>query len=226
MATTTHDLDPIVRNGEAPSLADHAYVRLREEIISAEVAPGTLLREEELTARLGLGRTPVREAIQRLRREGYVTILPRAERWSREISITDLAAIYEVRLRLESWGARLAAERVRGSGPGRGRAAHRRSGGCPRRGLRGPAAHRPAHPPLRLPLREEPVPGRDARPLPQPLAADPARGDAALSGIDPRLDDVVHDQRCCWRPSGAETATRPSASPPPTSRRSSARSAS
>ena len=112
MATTIHDADPILRNGEAPSLADRAYVTLREEIITAEVAPGTLLREEELTARLGLGRTPVREAIQRLRREGYVTILPRRGTLVSEISITDLAAIYEVRARLESWGARLAAERA------------------------------------------------------------------------------------------------------------------
>jgi DNA-binding GntR family transcriptional regulator len=112
MASTTHDPDPVLRNGEPPSHADRAYVRLREEIITAEVAPGTLLREDELTARLGLGRTPVREAIQRLRREGYVTILPRRGTLVSEISITDLAAIYEVRLRLESWGARLAAERA------------------------------------------------------------------------------------------------------------------
>jgi DNA-binding GntR family transcriptional regulator len=112
MATTTHDADPVFRNGEAPSLADRAYVALREEIITAAVAPGTLLREEEVTSRLGLGRTPVREAIQRLRREGYVTILPRRGTLVSEISITDLAAIYEVRARLESWGARLAAERA------------------------------------------------------------------------------------------------------------------
>src|SRR6187200_2547729 len=94
MATTTHDPDLILRDGEVPSLADRAYVRLREEIITAEVAPGTLLREEELTGRLGLGRTPIREAIQRLRREGYVTILPRRGTLVSEISITDLAAIY------------------------------------------------------------------------------------------------------------------------------------
>lgn len=112
MASTTHDLDPILGNGEAPSLADSAYVRLREEIITAEVAPGTLLREEELTGRLGVGRTPVREAIQRLRREGYVTILPRRGTLVSEISITDLAAIYEVRTRLEAWGAQLAAQRA------------------------------------------------------------------------------------------------------------------
>jgi DNA-binding GntR family transcriptional regulator len=115
MATTTQDADPIFHNGEAPSLADRAYVALREEIITAEVAPGTLLREDQLTDRLGLGRTPIREAIQRLRREGYVTILPRRGTLVSEISITDLAAIYEVRTRLESWGARLAAERAGGA---------------------------------------------------------------------------------------------------------------
>jgi DNA-binding GntR family transcriptional regulator len=60
-----------------------------------------------------VGRTPVREAVQRLRREGYVTILPRRGTLVSEISITDLAAIYEVRARMESWAARLAAERAR-----------------------------------------------------------------------------------------------------------------
>jgi DNA-binding GntR family transcriptional regulator len=112
MSATTPDLDTATVDGEATSLADRAYVQLREEIITAALAPGTLLREEELTGRLGLGRTPVREAIQRLRREGYVTILPRRGTLVSEISITDLAAIYEVRTRLESWGARLAAERA------------------------------------------------------------------------------------------------------------------
>jgi DNA-binding GntR family transcriptional regulator len=112
MSATTPDLETATVNGEPTSLADRAYVQLREEIITAMLAPGTLLREEELTARLGLGRTPVREAIQHLRREGYVTILPRRGTLVSEISITDLAAIYEVRTRLESWGARLAAERA------------------------------------------------------------------------------------------------------------------
>jgi len=112
MSATNTDLETATVNGEATSLADRAYVQLREEIITAALAPGTLLREEQLTGRLGLGRTPVREAIQRLRREGYVTILPRRGTLVSEISITDLAAIYEVRTRLESWGARLAAERA------------------------------------------------------------------------------------------------------------------
>jgi DNA-binding GntR family transcriptional regulator len=96
----------------ALSLADQAYVRLREEIINVELAPGTLLRDEELTRRVGAGRTPVREAVQRLSRDGFVTIIPRRGTLVSEINITDLAAIYEVRARLESWAARLAAERA------------------------------------------------------------------------------------------------------------------
>jgi DNA-binding GntR family transcriptional regulator len=98
---------------EPQSLADQAYVQLREDIIRGELSPGALLREDEHMERLGVGRTPMREAVQRLRREGYVTILPRRGTLVSEISITDLAAIYEIRARMESWAARLAAERAR-----------------------------------------------------------------------------------------------------------------
>jgi DNA-binding GntR family transcriptional regulator len=94
------------------SLVDRAYLVLREEIIRVELAPGTVLREGELMERLGVGRTPVREALQRLQRDGFVTVLPRRGTLVSEITITDLAAIYEVRRRLESWASRLAAERA------------------------------------------------------------------------------------------------------------------
>ena len=99
-------------NGASGSLADQAYVQLREAIIRVELAPGTLLREDELTRWAGVGRTPVREAIQRLVRDGFVTVIPRRGTLVSEINITDLAAIYEVRAHLESWAARLAAERA------------------------------------------------------------------------------------------------------------------
>lgn len=98
--------------GVAGTLAEQAYVRLREEIIRGELAPGALVREEDVAARFDVGRTPIREALQRLRHDGYLTILPRRGTLVSEISITDLAAIYEVRARLESWSARLAAERA------------------------------------------------------------------------------------------------------------------
>jgi DNA-binding GntR family transcriptional regulator len=96
------------------SLAERAYVDLREEIIDVSLPPGTLLREDELMQRLGVGRTPVREAVQRLQRDGFVTVIPRRGTLVSEISITDLAAIYEVRKHLESWASRLAAERATG----------------------------------------------------------------------------------------------------------------
>jgi DNA-binding GntR family transcriptional regulator len=96
----------------AVTLADRAYARLREEIIRVELAPGTLLRDDDLMARMGIGRTPVREAVQRLHSDGFVTILPRRGTLVSEINITDLAAIYEVRRHLESWASQLAAERV------------------------------------------------------------------------------------------------------------------
>ena len=102
MAAVTAELVPELWAGASGSLADQAYLRLREAIIAVELAPGTVLREEELTQRVGVGRTPVREAIQRLHRDGFVTVIPRRGTLVSEINITDLAAIYEVRARLES----------------------------------------------------------------------------------------------------------------------------
>jgi DNA-binding GntR family transcriptional regulator len=111
MAAIGRHLGPGLGDGLS-SLADRAYLHLREEIIRVELRPGTLLREDELRDRLGVGRTPVREAIQRLQRDGFVTIIPRRGTLVSEITITDLAAIYEVRKHLESWASRLAAQRA------------------------------------------------------------------------------------------------------------------
>ena len=94
------------------SLADRAYLHLRDQIITTEIAPGTLLQEADLMRGLRVGRTPVREAIQRLRRDGFVAVIPRRGTLVTEIKLTDLAAIYEVRTHLESWEAGLAAERA------------------------------------------------------------------------------------------------------------------
>ncbi len=110
------------------SLAERAYVDLREEIIDVSLPPGTLLREDELMLRLGVGRTPVREAVQRLQRDGFVTVIPRRGTLVSEISITDLAAIYEVRKQLESWASRLAAERAAEGRPRGGPSADRGAG--------------------------------------------------------------------------------------------------
>ncbi len=100
------------QEGIPVSLADRAYLRLRDQIITAEIAPGTLLAEAELMRSLRVGRTPIREAIQRLRRDGFVAVIPRRGTLVTEIKLTDLTAIYEVRAHLESWEAGLAAARV------------------------------------------------------------------------------------------------------------------
>ena len=63
--------------GEAASLADQAYYALRELIVSLELAPGSAIKEPELTAQLGIGRTPVREALRRLALERLVEVYPR-----------------------------------------------------------------------------------------------------------------------------------------------------
>lgn len=112
MLTDSSQPPAVIEDPQAGTLAEQAYGRLLEEIIQGALAPGTLLREEDLAERFGFGRTPIREALQRLKYEGYLTILPRRGTLVGDVSITDLAAIYEIRVRLESWAARLAAERA------------------------------------------------------------------------------------------------------------------
>lgn len=61
-----------------PSLRERVYQALREALVSGELPPGQRLRDQELAARLGVSRTPVREALQRLEDEGLVETSPRA----------------------------------------------------------------------------------------------------------------------------------------------------
>jgi len=98
--------------GAGLSLAERTYIQLREEIITVRLPPGTLLREPELMQRLDVGRTPVREALLRLQRDGFVVVVARGGTFVSKIDISDLTAIYEARARIESWATRLAAQRL------------------------------------------------------------------------------------------------------------------
>lgn len=93
------------------SLSTKAYQIIRKKIISLELAPGSIVDENDLMDELGFGRTPIREALQRLALEKLVTIVPRRGMFVTEIGITDLHRLFEVRLQLESLAARLAAKR-------------------------------------------------------------------------------------------------------------------
>lgn len=97
---------------DARSLSDRAYYRIRELIVSLELPPGSLISERELMAKLGLGRTPVREALRALSRESLVEVYPRRGMFVSTVDVGDLAGLSEVRAVLESNAARLAAERA------------------------------------------------------------------------------------------------------------------
>jgi DNA-binding GntR family transcriptional regulator len=97
---------------DARSLADRAYYRIRELIVSLELPPGSLIAERELMQRLQLGRTPVREALRALARERLVDVYPRRGMFVSRIVVGDLAGLSEVRAVLESHAAELAARRA------------------------------------------------------------------------------------------------------------------
>ncbi len=80
-------------------------------IVRLEYTPGDVVREDELQARLGIGRTPIREALQRLAREQFVTVIPRRGMFVSAIDVDDLALLYETRAVMEPAAARLAAQR-------------------------------------------------------------------------------------------------------------------
>ncbi len=93
-------------------LSEKAYRLIKEKIITLELPPSSLINEQTLMEELELGRTPIREALQRLAAEGLVNVVPRRGIFVANIHITDLQKIFEVRMLLEGFCARLAAERI------------------------------------------------------------------------------------------------------------------
>jgi DNA-binding GntR family transcriptional regulator len=91
-------------------LADRAYAELRDRLVTLRIAPGEPIDEDMLGGELGIGRTPVREAIKRLALENLVTVYPRRGTFASEINITDLAYVSEVRVQLEGLAAGRAAQ--------------------------------------------------------------------------------------------------------------------
>jgi DNA-binding GntR family transcriptional regulator len=102
------------RPGEAGlgSLADRAYYAIRDRIVSLELSPGSVIDERALMESLGIGRTPIREALRRLSLEQLVEVYPRRGMFVTGVDVRDLARLTEVRAVLESEAARLAAGRA------------------------------------------------------------------------------------------------------------------
>jgi DNA-binding GntR family transcriptional regulator len=100
------------RQPEGQLLADRAYDALRDLIVTLEIAPGSPINDDLIARELGMGRTPVREAIRRLVLENLAVVYPRRGTFASEINITDLAYISDIRQQIEGHAARRAAERL------------------------------------------------------------------------------------------------------------------
>jgi len=99
-------------DGGTDALRDLIVVpALREAIIGNLLAPGERLPEVALAARLGVSRTPVREAFSQLEREGLVTMVPRSGAFVREVTARDVEETYTVRAALEGLAVQLATQR-------------------------------------------------------------------------------------------------------------------
>src|SRR5437016_8304067 len=96
----------------ARSQSEEAYSRILERIVSLEMPPGSVVNEALLREDLRIGRTPIREALQRLARENLVRSIPHRGTFVTDVNITDLARITEVRIVLEAHAARLATEKI------------------------------------------------------------------------------------------------------------------
>jgi DNA-binding GntR family transcriptional regulator len=110
---------PAARPEEAPaergpeiSLAGRAYRRIKEKILLGEIPPLGAVDDRALMAELGSGRTPIREALQRLAFEGLVVVLPYRGTMASGIDMSELDQIMEVRIPLEILAARAAAQRA------------------------------------------------------------------------------------------------------------------
>ncbi len=101
----------VLQSATVRSQGERAYLLIRDQIVTLKLAPGAVIEEARLRQELGLGRTPIREALQRLAHENLVTFVPHRGTFVCDINLTDLHRLTEVRVEMEGYAARLAAER-------------------------------------------------------------------------------------------------------------------
>src|SRR5262245_27959269 len=93
-------------NGHAPArsfLKERAYERLKHGLLNNDYPPGTFLSERQLAENLGMSKTPVKAALERLESEGFITVSPQQGIVVRELSVSEIADLYEIRAALESF---------------------------------------------------------------------------------------------------------------------------
>jgi DNA-binding GntR family transcriptional regulator len=91
----------------AVSLKDKAYAAIKEAILSLKLEPGMPLVESELAEMLGISKTPVRDALQELEREGFVTRVLFKGTYVTDVTLQDMTEVFQLRAVLEGFAARL-----------------------------------------------------------------------------------------------------------------------
>ena len=93
-------------------LKELVYLELKHKILTGEIASQTRLMEIDLSEKMNVSRTPIREAIKRLADDGLVKVEPRRGAYVANISIKDMLDVFEVREDMEGFVAKLASERI------------------------------------------------------------------------------------------------------------------
>ena len=93
----------------SPSLTEQAYAAIKQKIITLEFGPGTYLNVAAISQQIGVGRTPVHQAVSRLAHEGMIEVMPRKGMIVKPVSFQDVVQIIEARVVNESYSVRLAA---------------------------------------------------------------------------------------------------------------------
>lgn len=97
-------------DSDSVSLADRAYVVIRDKLITLDIRPSEAIVESALASELRCGRTPVREALKRLEADRLAVSFPRRGTFATGVNVADLGHISQVRVSLEPVAARAAAE--------------------------------------------------------------------------------------------------------------------
>jgi DNA-binding GntR family transcriptional regulator len=103
-------VEPSREPGAEVSLADQAYERVKDKLIMLDIRPGEPLNDLALARELGVGRTPVREALKRLETDHLVVSYARRGTFATGVDVTELGAISDLRQLLEPHAAQRAAE--------------------------------------------------------------------------------------------------------------------
>jgi DNA-binding GntR family transcriptional regulator len=91
---------------------EQAHVALKQRLVTGELQPGAFLSERQLVALLGMSKTPIRAALERLEAEGYVPVSARRGALVRELSVRDIVELFEIRTALETYVLEALAGRV------------------------------------------------------------------------------------------------------------------